>query len=47
MPTNLPDQRKREAQASEERLANAMIAIMAVGMVIACALVVGSLAVAG
>jgi hypothetical protein len=39
MPTNLPDPRKRKAQASEDTLVYVMIAVMVVGMVIACAIV--------
>jgi hypothetical protein len=35
MPTNLPDPRKREAQASGEPLLYRMIAVMVVGMLIA------------
>ena len=38
MPTNLPDPRKRKVLASEEPL-DVMIAIMVVGMTIACAMV--------
>jgi hypothetical protein len=37
MPTNLPDPRKRKVLASEEPL-DVMIAIMVVGMAIACAM---------
>jgi hypothetical protein len=47
MPTNLPDPLKRKAQPStEEFLVHLVIAVMVVGMVIACA-IVGWSAVAG
>jgi hypothetical protein len=47
MPTNLPDPRKRKAQASEEPLLYVMIAVMVVGMIIALAIVGWSVAIAG
>ena len=39
MPTNLPDPRKRKAQASEEPSVYMMIAVIVVGMLTACAIV--------
>jgi hypothetical protein len=47
MPTNLPDPRKRKAQASEEPLLYVMVAVMVVGMIIALAIVGWSVAIAG
>ena len=47
MPTNLPDLRKRKAQASEEPLLYVMVAVMVVGMIIALAIVGWSVAIAG
>jgi hypothetical protein len=44
MPTNIPDPRKRKAQANEELLVYVMINVMVVGMVIACAIVGWSVA---
>ena len=38
MPTNLPDRRKQEVQASEDFLLDVMVAVLAVGMFIAAVL---------
>jgi hypothetical protein len=39
MPTNLPDPRKRKAEASEEPFVYMMIAVIVVGILTACAIV--------
>jgi hypothetical protein len=43
MPTNLPEPPKREPQASEETFLKALIVLISVAMVVACAIIIWSL----